>query len=121
MQAIHDKKSELSQFDTKVILISFVADEEAKLWRKEVTVIIINIQVGVPESEYPFLVDEELDAYNQYGLSKNAQKVWSLKVRSWYWIQRIKGKTLHEIHGDPDQLGGNVNPPLTCCCRRFYN
>ncbi len=60
----------------------------------------------MPEKDYPLLVDPERAVFHKYGLFKNAEKVWSMKVRAWYWLQKIKGKTLHDIHGDPDQLGG---------------
>ncbi len=110
MQALHEKKEELQKLDTKVIIVSFVADEEAKSWRNEVLRIVIKsfLKVGILESEYPLLVDPECSVYHNYGLFKNAENVWSLKVRAWYWLQRLKGKTLHQIHGDPDQLGGEL-------------
>jgi len=45
----------------------------------------------------------------RFGLEIAASKVWTVKVMAWYGLQKLKGKKLHTVDGDPNQLGGSAN------------
>jgi len=98
VQQLHERKAELDILNARVLLISFVAGPNAHIWRD---------QVGIREEDYPFLLDMDRKLFHGYGMYSNEKEVWSLKVRFWYLIQKLRGKTLYEINGDPNQLGGD--------------
>jgi len=105
---LHRNSAELN---IDVILISFVGAPSAHRWRNE---------VGVPQEKYPFLLDLDRKLYRLFGLRSDEQAVWSLSVRFWYLVQKLRGKHLYQIDGDPNQLGGDFLIDSNAVCKMAY-
>lgn len=86
----------IKALNAEVIVVSFGAEFWVKVWQEQT------------QAPFPLLLDQERQAYRAYGLEQSAVRSWNLK-NLWYYAKALlRGKQLHDSHGeDTSQLGGD--------------
>ncbi len=95
MAQLCQHQEELEQLNTRVLVISFSDEYWARGWLEET------------QSPFPLLLDPERSVYRAYGLERSVLRSWSPKVLWYYLRKKLAGEQLHDIQGDPHQLGGD--------------
>ena len=88
-------KAELEARNTRVTIISFSTPALTHKWIEET------------QSSFQILIDQEMKAYQAYGLDASLVRSWSPKV--WFAYARLmaRGWKWRGIQGDSAQLGGD--------------
>ena len=78
-----------------MLLLSFGQESQARSWIQET------------KAPFPLLLDTERSVYRAYGLERSFFKSWHPRIVLHYLGLLLKGRKLHPIQGDPNQLGGD--------------
>ena len=78
-----------------MLLLSFGQESQAISWIQET------------KAPFPLLIDTERSVYRAYGLERSFVKSWHPRIILHYLALLLKGRKLHPIQGDPNQLGGD--------------
>ena len=78
-----------------MLLLSFGQESQAISWIQET------------KAPFPLLLDTERSVYRAYGLERSFVKSWHPRIMLHYLALPFKGRKLHPIQGDPNQLGGD--------------
>ena len=78
-----------------MLLLSFGQERQAGNWIQET------------KAPFPLLLDKERSVYRAYGLERSFVKSWHPRIMLHYLALLFKGRKLHPIQGDPNQLGGD--------------
>lgn len=93
-QLCQDSKK-FQDLNTRVVIISFGSFPAAKTWVEETC------------SDFMFLLDQERETYQTYGLGRSLLRSWGPKT-IWRYIQLLlAGRKRKGIQGDSTQLGGD--------------
>lgn len=95
MAQLCQHEDKLEALNTQTVVISFSDEFWARGWLEDT------------QSPFPLLLDANLNAYHAYGLERSVWRSWSPKTLWYYYRKRKAGAELHEIQGDPNQLGGD--------------
>ena len=92
---MRDHHEELEAVGVRVLLLSFGQEWQAREWMQET------------KAPFPLLLDPERSVYHAYGLERSFVKSWHPRTLLNYLGLLLKGRKLHPIQGDPNQLGGD--------------
>jgi hypothetical protein len=81
--------------NVQIATISFGTEYWSKIWLQET------------QSPFPFLIDQERQAYRAYGLERSALRAWSPRNLLYYLKARLQGRETLGNRGDTHQLGGD--------------
>ena len=88
-------QDELSELNTRVLLITFGTLPAAQAWLEETC------------SPFQLLLDSERAVYNAYELERSLLRSWNLRT-IWRYVQLLtSGRQWRGIQGDSAQLGGD--------------
>ncbi len=91
-----DHRSEFSDLDTRILIISFGTLATVEQWLQETC------------PDFTVLLDRERDVYKTYQLERSYWRSRSLRTRWVYFKAWLAGKKTYESHGDDtSQLGGD--------------
>ncbi len=90
------REEEFSQFNTRVLIISFGTLPAVREWMQEAC------------RPFTVLLDRERTVYKAYELERSFWRSRNLKTRWLYLTTWLSGKEMHSSHGDDtSQLGGD--------------
>ena len=95
MAQLCPQKDKLERLHTQTVVISFSDEFWAQGWLEDT------------QSPFPLLLDPEREVYKAYGLQRSVWRSWSPRTLWYYYKKKKAGVKLHEIQGDPNQLGGD--------------
>ena len=95
MAQVVSHQGEFEALDTKVVTLSFSAEQWARAWLQET------------QSPFPLLLDPERNAYRAYGLEHSYLRSWNVRAISYYVRALLHGAKWRGIRGDSGQLGGD--------------
>ena len=88
-------QDELSELNTRVLIITFGTLPAAQAWLEETC------------SPFQLLLDSERAVYNAYELERSLLRSWNLRT-IWRYVQLLtSGRRWRGIQGDSAQLGGD--------------
>lgn len=92
---VHQQKQEFNHRKTAVLVIGFEPERRARGW------------LGQTGISFPFLLDTHQEVYQAYELERSLLRSWSPRNLWSYVVAFFKGREVHALSGDPNQLGGD--------------